>query len=60
MERTFDPIRDAEAYYNECDKLPRCDKCGVPIEKDRFVFWRNTERIDLCEKCFKEITEEEV
>lgn len=59
MERTIDPIRDAENYYNECEheyqESVKCDKCGEVITDAEFMFYRNCEPVTLCAKCYGKI-----
>ena len=56
MERTFDPIRDAENYYNECERTAenqlKCKECGKVVIDDRFSIYKNHQPFVLCEDCF--------
>lgn len=56
MERTFDPVRDAENYYNECERIAenqlKCRKCGKIVPDDRFLIYENRQPLVLCEDCF--------
>jgi formylmethanofuran dehydrogenase subunit E len=49
---TDDPVRDFDRYDMEMAqreaKLPKCDKCGKPINDD---FFYEIEGEILCEKC---------